>query len=626
MCGISGCLDASPRAEEMVARLNAEQAHRGPDDAVVSRAGPYALGNTRLAIQDPTPTGNQPFWSKDNRYCAVFNGEIYNFRELAREFSLEHDIRCDGTVIPDLWSRMGPECLPRFRGMYAIAVADRDTGTLWLARDPFGIKPLYWRAFGDGRMAFASEPRPLARLAQAPVSQTAVAHFLRWGAVAPDESAFDRVESLRPNECLRFEGADLRRRDPIIRPGATWFAASPTADDGAAEAATSFRHSVDLHLRSDVPTVLLLSSGVDSAAVASAARALGHDLHCMTVGLSTIDDETPAAATTARHYGHDHQVVPAELDDTTVDRFFAAMQRPTIDGLNMFLVSAAVRSAGFKVALSGLGADEGLGGYRQFRLANRLGLIRLAQHLPAVVTRMALGLGGRLWAPATRPKTRRLLGPAGPANSWDLDRLVREVTDAETVFRLTGITPAAGGASSACPPEVGQLPPAQAIVAAELRLYLQTMLLPDTDAFSMANSVELRVPFLDTEFFPAAVAAMAHAKELQGKPALAQALDDPYLLALTRRPKRGFSVPIAQWAREGALKPLVDGLADPAAPVWDHVDRAQAGPLASGDGATNSSTPASDGDLPAAWPLVVLNNWLLSLRSSHGPVGAGEPR
>ena len=158
MCGIAGVID--PVAERAAARvhlLNDAQTHRGPDHAAVTRASVITLGNTRLAIRDLTPAGNQPFVSADGRYVCVFNGEIYNHRQLAERFLLPVRTACDGEVIPHLWSKLGMESLAELRGMFAIALADVLKERLYLARDPFGIKPLYWRLLSDGSLAFASE-------------------------------------------------------------------------------------------------------------------------------------------------------------------------------------------------------------------------------------------------------------------------------------------------------------------------------------------------------------------------------------------------------------------------------------------------------------------------------------
>ena len=393
MCGIAGTID--PVAERAVARvslLNDTQAHRGPDHSVIARAGEITLGNTRLAIQDPTSAGNQPFASADGRYICVFNGEIYNHRQLAERFRLPVRTACDGEVIAQLWAKLGVESLAELRGMFAIAVADTLEECLFLARDPFGIKPLYWRLLPDGSLVFASEVRPLTRLAPGiRVDDAAVARYLRYGAMAADQSPFLEITAVPPNSIAvvrqdrRVEVRPLRPDGPVaVRPR--------PSDLGAALA-----ESTDLHLGADVPTALLLSGGVDSAAVAAIGRRLGRDLHCLTVAAQGAPDETPEASRTARHYGHRFQRVQAVLQDSDVARFFQAMQRPSVDGLNTYLICRAVHETGFKVALSGLGGDEAVGGYSHFRLLKYLPMLRAMDAIPLPVGVVAARLAGALW-------------------------------------------------------------------------------------------------------------------------------------------------------------------------------------------------------------------------------------
>lgn len=607
MCGIAGILDwEEGQAAEIVAGLNAYQRHRGPDAAALVRVGPFTLGNTRLAIQDPSPAGNQPFISRDGRYVCVFNGEIYNFIELIERFRLDVPNRCDGSVIPELWAKLGSDCLAQLRGMYAVAVVDSLTGALSLARDPFGIKPLYLRRFPSGSLAFASEVRALALLPpSAPVSREAVARYLHLGAMPADVSPFEGVEAVAPNSVITVRPTGEASTKPILAGDhpVLDLEAGPRAHLGVV-----FRESIDLHLRADVPTVLLLSSGVDSTAIASAARSWGHSLHCMTVRVPGSQDESEQAAHSARHYGHTHEVVDPRPDSAALERFFTAMQRPSIDGLNTFLVTSAVHEAGYRVALSGLGGDEALGGYRHYRLLRWLRLLRLLDRVPlAGELLLRAAKVGRVQA--SSEKVDRLLRAGGPRTAAALDLLQREVLSSNRVHAATGIDPGSlaenemdGGSHSFV-----------ALVEAELRNYMQSMLLADADSFSMCWSVELRVPFVDVVFFRAATTAVA-ARKRPGKAALLQALGDPHLLEAARRNKRGFSIPMAHWLREGLLRPLVDALDDPHAPVWEFVSREEA----------ERSVSNPDGRWAEQWLFVALNAWLLSL--SHERVGLARTR
>jgi asparagine synthase (glutamine-hydrolysing) len=596
MCGIAGALDpVAGRAGERVRLLNAAQEHRGPDHSVVVRTGDVTLGNTRLAIQAPTPAGNQPFVSADGRYTCVFNGEIYNHRGLVQRYQLPVRTGCDGEVIPHLWAKLGVEALAELRGMFAIALWDSLADRLYLARDPFGIKPLHWRVLPDGSLAFASGVRPLVRLAPGTrISPAAVARFLHLGALAADQSPFLEVTALPPNSVASF-GADCRATVEPILPGGPLAAPARPADLG-----TALAGAIDLHLAADVPTALLLSSGVDSAAICAVSRRLGHDLDCLTVAAGGPADESAGAARTARRYRHRFRLVPGRLADGDVAGFFAAMQRPSIDGLNTYLLCRAVHEAGFKVALSGLGGDEAVGGYSHFRLLRFLPALQALDAMPGPVTAAGARLLARLGMPGGA-KAGALLGRGGPRDGAGLVRLQREVLPAPLVAALTGMA----GHRLAVPPAAPSAWPAcsfGAMAAAEAASYLQAMLLADADSFSMAWSVELRVPFVDTRVFAASLGTSGHARRPPGKAAIGAALADPYLRDLAAQAKRGFSVPVRAWLT-GPLAPVLRAASQPDAAVWSVVDPAlarRAGLLPVRPRQRWSET----------WSLAALNAWL----------------
>jgi len=568
VCGIAGTLDRIPgRAAARVRALNAAQEHRGPDHSVVIRVGDVTLGNTRLAIQDPTPAGNQPFVSA-GRYTCVFNGEIYNYRHLTERYHLPVRTGCDGEVIPHLWAKLGMETLAELRGMFAIALWDSLAQCLYLARDPFGIKPLYWRTLPDGSLAFASEVRPLAQAAPgAVISPAAIARYLHFGAMAADQSPFREITALPPGSVAIF-GAERRVTVKPILPGGPREVPGTSADLGSALA-----ESIDLHLGADVPSGLLLSSGVDSATICAVSRRLGRDLDCLTIAAGGTDDETAGAARTARHYGHRFHRVPASLTDGDVTRFFAVMQRPSIDGLNSYLVFKAVHEAGFKVALSGLGGDEMVGGYSHFRLLRFLPALRALDTMPRPLAGAAAWVMSRAGV-ASSDKARKLLARGGPRDGAGLTLLQREVLPAPLVAALTGTDVRT---LTATPTEALRWPPRSfgAMNAAEVAIYLQPMLLADADTFSMASSVELRVPFVDTHVFAASLGASGCASGRPGKAAIGAALDDSYLQGLVATVKRGFSVPMRSWMT-GLLAPVLHSASNPDAAVWSVVDQAAA--------------------------------------------------
>ncbi|MGI8807499.1 MAG: asparagine synthetase B family protein [Acidimicrobiales bacterium] len=602
MFGIAGAIDrAGDDGEAWVRTINRSQAHRGPDDAVSVRHGAFALGNTRLAILDPTDAGNQPFDDPEGRYVAVLNGELYNYVELIEQFRLDVPSGCDGAVIPLLWARFGTGTLDLLRGMYAMAVLDTVEQRLVLARDPFGIKPLYWRSMPNGRMAFASEPRALAQLGARPaVRRQAVADFLHLGALGADESPFDDVFAVPANGSVVF-GVDGSHTVSTHGDRHLGRASAAPAAGGVARMSSAFRESVRIHLRSDVPTALLLSAGVDSTAIASVASRLGHQLHCLTVDGPGMSGESEQAAATARQYGHLHERVPVAVDDGDVSQFFDAMQRPTIDGLNTFVVCKAVKATGYKVALSGVGGDEALGGYRHARLLPWLRALRAADHLPAPVGK-ALTRVGVAAAGSRSSKLGQLVGAGGPRDAAGLSRLQRQLFAPVEVERLCGTSPRVGAPVSATGADGDASPLSRrALARAEVETYMMSMLLPDADAFSMTWSVEMRVPFVDREFFESAL-AVADTERGFGKATLVRALDDDHLLAAMRRPKTGFGLPMGPWIEGGLLSEQRVRTAHADAPVWGHVDRGAGLPILAGR--HRWSEP---------WSLIALNEWLASL-------------
>lgn len=289
----------------------------------------------------------------------------------------------------------------------------------------------------------------------------------------------------------------------------------------------------------------------------------------------------------------------ARITADDIPKFFAAMQRPSIDGLNTYVVCKAVHEAGFKVALSGLGGDEAVGGYSHFRLLRYLPALRLLDRLPDQVNEAAgralahLGLAGEA-------KLRRLLASGGPREGWGLSHLQREVFPEPLVAELAG-------ASCRHPSDTPQLQVApqpgqfSTMVVAEVALYLQATLLPDADAFSMVSSVELRVPFVDCQVFSASL-GLAIGAQKPGKRAIGEALHDSYLNSLAGRAKQGFSLPM-QRLMSGPLGPVMKAADDPAAAVWSVLDRAiakRAGLLPLRPG----------GRWSEAWAIAALNAWL----------------
>jgi asparagine synthase (glutamine-hydrolysing) len=600
MCGIAGAVSEDPAlAQRVVAAINIDQEHRGPDTTTLVRAGQMTLGNTRLAIQDLSERGNQPFRSPDGRYVVVFNGEIYNHRTLVADHCLKIPSSCDGAVIPALWSRYGPACLELFEGMYAVAIADTQEDTLTLARDPFGIKPLYWRQVPGIGVVFASEIRPLRRFPpQSTVSASALSRFFHLGSVGGDEAPFDDIHAVPANSWMTWGDGPISQGSCVVDPVAVDERASQA---NPAALAQLFLHEIDQHMGADVPTGLLLSSGVDSSCIAAAASRLGRSLTCITVADSAETSEVSAAQATAAHYRHTHVAVKSNLEADDVATFFRAMQRPTIDGLNTFVVCRALQEYGLKVGISGLGGDEALSGYSHARLLPALRWLPLVRAASGPI-QGALTIGAQVVPRLGSPKSRRLFAKDGPRDARGLSLLQRELFTRDRSSQLLGY-PSEGMASRYWTSDDSGIDKG-ALGRSELDLYLKPMLLPDADAFSMCWSVELRIPFVTPQFIGMALALARSGGRGFGKRNLVQGLQDDFLSGVLKRRKQGFGLPMRHWMSGGPLRPHLDRLADGDAPIWSVVDRTVAEAVVSAPVGARWSE---------VWSFVALNGWLESL-------------
>lgn len=564
MCGINGVLrltaSAAPVILDELRATREAQATRGPDGAGewCSPDGLLGLGHRRLAIIDLGPAAGQPMHSADGRYTLVFNGEIYNHDALRAELrasGVAARTASDSEVLLELLARQGPRAFERLEGMYACALWDARERRLLLARDPFGIKPLYYAQVGD-RLLFASQVRALeGALARAGVVRdldlAGLAGFLVWGAI-PEPFTLNRaIRALPAGHALEVRDGVLGRawrHTPFGGPGD-----HPDADlDAALDA------SVRAHLVSDRPVGVFLSAGLDSALVLALARRAGATPRTFTLAFEdfagTALDEAPLAAALARGLGTEHvewRLSAGALEDAW-PQALAAMDQPSIDGFNTYLVSRCAHEAGLAVALSGLGGDELFGSYPSFRdvpawqrWARRLQRLPGARHAwPA----LARGLAPR------RPKLAGLLRHGATfAGAYLLRRALHLPEELPALLgperaraALEAYDARAHAASVVVDDgELGARPEEDAWAAVqrlETSLYLRQQLLRDADWASMAHGLELRVPLVSPHL--ARVAARRHARApWKDKAALVRGLCPELPETLWRRPKSGFMVP-----------------------------------------------------------------------------------
>ncbi|PYM43456.1 MAG: asparagine synthase (glutamine-hydrolyzing) [Candidatus Rokuibacteriota bacterium] len=602
MCGLAGLmrLDGRVTVEDVgaVLRMLDAQDHRGPDDwglllpdaAARSRElGPLlgrldpahvmtypverssattVLGVRRLAILDRSPRGRMPMGSANRRGWLAYNGETYNYRELRAELGPAESFSSgsDTEVLLRAFDTWGEAALARLRGMFGLAYFQAGpTPTLLLARDRFGIKPLYWHE-DRRRVLFASEVTAIVRGGLVPdeASGEALARFLEWGSVPSPLTTVKDVRALPPGHILKISsrGARVERYwdlDGAVE--AARRAAPRTAADAVVATRERLEESVRLHLVSDVPLGVFLSGGIDSSALAAlAAEGRPQPLTTLSVAFEERAlSEAAYARRMAARVGADHHEVLLRAPDVFADlgAFFAAMDQPTVDGLNTWCIARAAREAGLTVVLSGLGGDEVFWGYDHLRRTAALGLARAVMAaLPAAVRRGVTRLGPMAGALLARPGLDRLAALEAPTPPG-VYHLVRGLFPRATVRDLLGASE--GDLEAAAPALTGDARAGagdlrEALTRLEFSHYLGDQLLRDTDVMGMAHSIEARVPYLDHRLVETVLGLPAALKldRARPKPLLLDALGDRLPREIWDRPKMGFTFPMAAWMRERA--------------------------------------------------------------------------
>lgn len=555
MCGIAGVFGVR-EPTRVATRLADALAHRGPDDAgveaVIGADGEFcgALAHRRLSILDLSAAGHQPMVSHDGRFTIALNGEIYNYKALRTELmadGVSFRSASDTEVLLEGFARHGTRFLKRLRGMYAVAIWDRATSRAYLFRDPFGIKPLYLAPY-EGGVVFASEIRAIVRSGAVParISREAMRGYLEWGAVPEPLTIVSDIVAIEPGTVV-----SVAVRDGSITTSAARFASVLEAEPAALESdparaaklvREALQDSVEHHLVSDVPVGLFLSGGIDSSAVVALASQVREKLETFTItfGQSALSEAAHARAVATRF-----NTVHQEILLTGADLFgfmpaaFAAMDQPSMDGINTYAVSRAVRARGIKVVLSGLGGDELFAGYPSFRRAAMLAPIWNASwplRRGAEYLGYTGALGGKLGLVCSSDD------PAAAAYSASRALFTSPILDA-----LHGAERPADRHLSE-PPALSLL---QRVSALECSGYMRNVLLRDSDVFSMAHGLELRVPFLDRAVAAASLAVSDSTKLTHGrsKPLLIAALGELLPRDVWDRPKQGFVLPFDQWMR-----------------------------------------------------------------------------
>jgi asparagine synthase (glutamine-hydrolysing) len=531
----------------------------------------------RLAIFDPN-NGHQPMTTPDGRHTIVFNGAIYNFHSLQTELESHSWIfrtRCDTEVLLAALAQWGEAALNRIRGMYAFALWDSAEETLLVARDPFGIKPLYYTQEG-GRLLFASEIGALLASGCIPgeIDPLSVADYLAWLSVPAPRTIFRGVQCLPPGFSMRFCRGKLDVK-------ASWSFSAIASDSAVCSTREDFVRglrvrlddSIRAHVLADVPVGIFLSGGLDSAIVAGLmSKASGDALKTFSIGFEEDGfSEADEAEATARHFGavHHTRIVTGDEVARDIDRFIDACDQPTGDGVNTYYASQTAQQGGVKVALSGLGGDELFGGYPSFRslpaLARRLPMWRrVPGPLRSLVTECLRHGGVRSRKLSDILANARDVHELGALNRRVFSESSRlSVLAADVVDNLVSTSPFHPRLDS-IRADVGIGDLFSVVSAWELRTYMADVLLRDSDVMSMQHSIELRVPFVDRPLIEWLWRQPSRFKgdRRHPKSALVEATVDILPPGLMNRKKRGFTLPFPIWMRKD-LRPFIEDTLSP---------------------------------------------------------------
>jgi asparagine synthase (glutamine-hydrolysing) len=574
VCGIVGIIARnSCVAPDILERATLSLAHRGPDDSgtVILRTESrepieVGLGSRRLAILDLSSLGHQPMKDQTSGNWIVFNGEIYNFHELRKKLEDEgvaFDGHSDTEVLLKAYGRWGERCLAELRGMFAFAVWDARQQRLFLARDPMGIKPLYFFQ-SEQYFLFASELRTLLGTGLLPrkLDGAGLLSYLTFGSVYDPTTMVQGVMALLPGHYLVWQqgkSRSVRYWDLVGSKGSTPRAAGEDKSKVRNELRDLLDHSVRLQLVSDVPVGVFLSGGIDSSSLVALVSQFCRPNTFSLVFREADYDEAVYSRAVAKKFSTQHQELSVSQGDVLdgIPAALQAMDQPTMDGINTFLISRQTRAAGIKVALSGLGGDEVFGGYASFQLVPKMEtLAQLLRFLPGFIRRtLAVGVSGL--APDTEHNrkiaslvrnTSRLVHP------YYLSRMLFRAEAREALLRDT----VQGDLLRSEAPLRDNLQQASGLDAVnrvsylESRSYMLNTLLRDTDAMSMAHGLEIRVPLIDHILAQRVLAYPGDWKVQRNtpKPLLVDALQGLLPPEIVNRPKRGFTLPFEHWLKD----------------------------------------------------------------------------
>lgn len=586
MCGIFGVINLNQSLVDTDKVRESAKAlmHRGPDDygTYHSLSGNAFFVHYRLSIIGLSELGRQPMTTEDGRFTILFNGEIYNYKELSNisPFNKEGGLttNTDTEVLLKLFAHEGESCLNRLRGMFAFVIWDEHEKTLFAARDRFGIKPFYY-LHNENEFIFSSEIKAIKKYKDGMLNldYKGIDSFLRWGSVAPPHTIYKKVKVLPPGcklkintalpvlETMKLDAEKWWHFKDLFEAGSTGIHKKKYDNDAKEKIHNAVIDSVKAHMVADVEVGAFLSGGTDSTSIVSLMKQCGHE-KIKTISIifpGNKVDESKYSLLAAKKYNTDHFEYRLQEDEVIneIDNIFDAMDQPTVDGINSYFVSKAAHKFGLKVVLSGLGGDEIFGGYPAFKHIPRIALLKKIPFNKVMMKTLVPVLQKTIPAKAIE----YLQNPDSTDSAYRLFRGL--FTDDE--LKDFGWNPVAdmddlpGSSIDKLLPPFGvklhgiKYTPLQYVSYLESMYYMSNQLLRDSDIFSMAHSLELRVPFVDDRLYSVVLNYIDEGYDADKiKKMLVNTVGD-LPDELIKRKKMGFTFPFDDWMKKGKLGKII---------------------------------------------------------------------
>lgn len=622
MCGINGFISEKISDEEnlsIIRKMNATLAHRGPDSDGTWQKDNVCFGHRRLSIIDLSPEGNQPFFSADKRYVIIYNGELYNYKELKLDLQRSakgnnippyfFSTNSDTEVILAAYIRWGNKCLDYFNGMYAFAIYDTVDKKITIARDRIGVKPLYYY-YGEQGFMFSSEIRPIIHsgIKQFSLNKEVIAEYAMYQTVLAPNTIIKGIKTLMPGHLIEYEYGK-----PTISKYYSLDKISTTSDDLSYKEICTNVHdllgqSVQRRLVADVPFGAFLSGGIDSSAIVGLmSQVSAEKIQTFNISFDESEfSESKYAQLIAKKFNTQHHEIKLSPEDflKQLPEALSAMDHPSGDGPNTYIVSKATKNAGVSMALSGIGGDELFAGYDVFKRMAELQRKSWLNAMPRLA-RKAVGYAiQKQRGTISGNKIQELLGQekinfksAYPLNRSlftqnELSKLIKASNPFVTIQSILLVTPQV---------EKHLL---SAVSIAEINTYLQNTLLRDADQMSMAVALEVREPFLDYKLIEFVLGVSDEYKYPHSpKKLLTDSLGDLLPGEIVNRPKMGFTLPWKHW-----LKDELKSFCEKNILSFENKKIVSEGSL------NNLWQRFLKGDVTVTWSriwhLIVLNNWI----------------